>query len=187
MRDYDPTTGRYVEADPLGLVDGASVYGYALQNPGRWTDPTGEIIPVILVVVVLAALLTPDAANAPGYCDELVWPDPLAPYINGMMAGIAVAPFIAAGVTSAATASGADALGVTVFQTTHYAPRLIAEGVNVARAEAAVAKEVAAIRQTLTAGSGVRAQVVVDGVTIQFRVHMLPNGVVNVGTIFVPK
>ena len=42
MRDYDPTTGRYIQADPLGLVDGASVYGYALQNPGRWTDPRGE-------------------------------------------------------------------------------------------------------------------------------------------------
>jgi RHS repeat-associated protein len=42
MRDYDPTTGRYMQADPLGLVDGASVYGYALQNPGRYTDPRGE-------------------------------------------------------------------------------------------------------------------------------------------------
>ena len=42
MRDYDPTTGRYVQADPLGLVDGASVYGYAGQNPGRWIDPRGE-------------------------------------------------------------------------------------------------------------------------------------------------
>ena len=39
MRDYDPALGRYLQADPLGLVDGASVYGYALQNPGRWTDP----------------------------------------------------------------------------------------------------------------------------------------------------
>jgi RHS repeat-associated protein len=33
MRDYDPTIGRYLQADPLGLVDGASVYGYALQSP----------------------------------------------------------------------------------------------------------------------------------------------------------
>jgi RHS repeat-associated protein len=41
MRDYDPTTGRYIEADPLGLVDGASVYGYAGGNPGRYTDPFG--------------------------------------------------------------------------------------------------------------------------------------------------
>jgi RHS repeat-associated protein len=42
MRDYDPTTGRYIEADPLGLVDGASVYGYVKQNPGRYTDPRGQ-------------------------------------------------------------------------------------------------------------------------------------------------
>lgn len=38
MRDYDPVTGRYLQADPLGLVDGASVYGYALQNPMSYTD-----------------------------------------------------------------------------------------------------------------------------------------------------
>jgi hypothetical protein len=44
MRDYDPTTGRYLQADPLGLVDGASVYGYAGQNPGRYVDPRGEAI-----------------------------------------------------------------------------------------------------------------------------------------------
>ncbi|MEX0970946.1 MAG: RHS repeat-associated core domain-containing protein [Paracoccaceae bacterium] len=31
MCDYDPTTGRYTQADPLGLVDGASVYGCARQ------------------------------------------------------------------------------------------------------------------------------------------------------------
>lgn len=41
MRDYDPTTGRYIQADPLGLVDGASVYGYALQNPVVYSDPSG--------------------------------------------------------------------------------------------------------------------------------------------------
>ena len=42
MRDYDPTTGRYIQADPLGLVDGASVYGYVRQSPNRYTDPRGE-------------------------------------------------------------------------------------------------------------------------------------------------
>jgi hypothetical protein len=41
MRDYDPTTGRYVQADPLGLVDGASVYGYALGNPLYFFDFNG--------------------------------------------------------------------------------------------------------------------------------------------------
>ena len=42
MRDYDPTTGRYIEADPLGLTAGSSLYGYALQNPARFSDPRGE-------------------------------------------------------------------------------------------------------------------------------------------------
>ena len=44
MRDYDPTLGRYIQADPLGLVDGASVYRYALQSPARYIDPRGESI-----------------------------------------------------------------------------------------------------------------------------------------------
>jgi len=39
---------RYLEADPLGLVDGPSVYGYAAQNPMRYTDPTGEFIPAVV-------------------------------------------------------------------------------------------------------------------------------------------
>ena len=42
MRDYDPTTGRYLQADPLGLVDGASIYGYAGQNPVMNADPSGQ-------------------------------------------------------------------------------------------------------------------------------------------------
>ena len=32
-----------MQADPLGLVDGASVYGYARGNPGRWSDPSGQL------------------------------------------------------------------------------------------------------------------------------------------------
>lgn len=38
FRDYDPTTGRYLQADPIGVEDGPSVFGYALQNPLRYTD-----------------------------------------------------------------------------------------------------------------------------------------------------
>ena len=51
MRDYDPTTGRYLQADPLGLEDGPSVYGYALQNPGRYVDPRGEAVVAVGPVI----------------------------------------------------------------------------------------------------------------------------------------
>ena len=42
MRDYEPMLGTYVQADPLGLVDGPSVYRYVYSNPGRYIDPRGE-------------------------------------------------------------------------------------------------------------------------------------------------
>src|SRR5262249_25404396 len=41
MRDYDPSIGRYVQADPLGFGGGLNIYGYASQNPLRHADRTG--------------------------------------------------------------------------------------------------------------------------------------------------
>ncbi|MGL4405870.1 MAG: RHS repeat-associated core domain-containing protein, partial [Notoacmeibacter sp.] len=32
-RTYDPTIGRYTQADPLGFVDGPSVYAYGGSSP----------------------------------------------------------------------------------------------------------------------------------------------------------
>ncbi|MEQ1714319.1 MAG: RHS repeat-associated core domain-containing protein, partial [Hyphomicrobium sp.] len=40
-RHYDPTIGRYTQPDPLGFVDGPSVYAYARNAPGQWIDPFG--------------------------------------------------------------------------------------------------------------------------------------------------
>lgn len=43
FRDYDPTTGRYVESDPIGLAGGMSTYGYADGSPLVYSDPDGLI------------------------------------------------------------------------------------------------------------------------------------------------
>ena len=48
-RDYDPTTGRYIQADPIGLAGGQSPYSYAMGNPLRYTDPSGEFVPLLVI------------------------------------------------------------------------------------------------------------------------------------------
>ena len=55
-RTYDPTLGRYLEPDPLGLVDGPSVYGYARQSPMRYIDPTGECLPGLVAGAIAGSI-----------------------------------------------------------------------------------------------------------------------------------
>lgn len=41
FRDYDPSSGRYAKADPIGLQGGLAMFSYVLGNPLGYSDRFG--------------------------------------------------------------------------------------------------------------------------------------------------
>ncbi len=51
-RHYDPATGRYTQPDPLGFVNGPSIYAYARSSPYMHTDRDGRNIIAIIAKIM---------------------------------------------------------------------------------------------------------------------------------------
>ncbi len=57
FRDYDPSIGRYIQSDPLGVYGGLSTYNYANASPMMYVDPTGEIAFIPILVGIAAGVV----------------------------------------------------------------------------------------------------------------------------------
>ncbi len=64
-RYYAPWLGRWISCDPAGMTDGLNLYRYVQNNPLTLVDPDGKI-PLLAIALLVAVLLTPQIANAPG-------------------------------------------------------------------------------------------------------------------------
>jgi RHS repeat-associated protein len=50
-RYYDPVVGRYITSDSIGLEAGLNTYAYVNNGPGNVSDPSGNIVPLVLGVL----------------------------------------------------------------------------------------------------------------------------------------
>jgi RHS repeat-associated protein len=86
-RNYDPSLGRYIQSDPIGLEGGLNIYGHADGNPVNTIDPTGEfaiVIPFIPAIItgtdvaigaLIAAFATIPGDSARSKDRTTPWPD----------------------------------------------------------------------------------------------------------------
>ena len=51
-RDYDPVLGRYIQADPIGLLGDVNPYLYANGDPVNMMDPDGEFAQLLVPIIV---------------------------------------------------------------------------------------------------------------------------------------
>ena len=47
-RYYDSGTGRYTQSDPVGLQGDVNTYAYALNQPTKYIDPSGLLVPLVI-------------------------------------------------------------------------------------------------------------------------------------------
>ncbi len=193
-RGYDPVAGRWLSRDPLGEPSDpyGNLYAYVGGNTPNLIDPTGEN--PFAIAGAAGGFLGGFAGSVAGqlYNDGCVrLGQALGDAVEG--AGIGSAGGLLASIFRRAAIALAGRTvpriagtptGGTTFKTSHYARRLDAEGVGVARAETAVSRIVAGERANIGTSAPFSGRLSVDGKLIEYHGMRLPNGNINIGTIF---
>jgi RHS repeat-associated protein len=130
-RHYRPALGRFLTVDPYLLINqdkippllaAANLYIFAYCSPVNFTDPTGEIAPLLVAIIVAAIVGAIIGAIGAGVNGARTWDEWLLWIVGGAIGGVLTVLFwygilIWAGVAAATAAIAATVitLGVSVL------------------------------------------------------------------------
>ncbi len=87
-RPYHPSLGTWAARDPLGYSDSNNLYLYCLARPTTALDPSGLLVPVVVVgVIVVTILFSPNPVGAPASGDHVPPYSGDAGFVGGLVAG----------------------------------------------------------------------------------------------------
>ena len=101
-RDFDAQVGRWTTKDPIKFVGGdTNLYGYALNDPVNIVDPSGKLLPLVVIIPVVAGVVNGvfSAIAASQACDATALKT-LEAFGNGAVGGI-VGSYVGLGVGAA--------------------------------------------------------------------------------------
>jgi RHS repeat-associated protein len=89
MRYYAPQLCKWLSPDPIDERSDINLYAFCYNNPVNAIDVDGQVVGIIAVLVIAAALLffNPEMANAPGQGDPQYAPE----QVSGMLIDTAIA------------------------------------------------------------------------------------------------
>jgi len=216
-RAYDPTRGRFVSADPIGVDGGINIYGYAGDDPVNNIDPSG-LDPQIIVTgsPITGSNITGTSPNVLPFRTEIA-PNPsqyqyqqivvtghrscgflcrVRRFINNHRDTVAIAAIIIGGGPEDPVGDGVAA-SIEAGEIGSVAAERVAGSFVfktshyasrlLARTGIDAATAEPVVQAEIEATGELTGTVEINGQPITYRANLRPDGTISVGTMFGPK
>ncbi|MPT51088.1 RHS repeat-associated core domain-containing protein [Delftia sp.] len=198
-RYYDAATGRYMQADPIGLEGGWNRFGYVANNPLNDVDPQG-LHPVLARMQGLyyryGPAITEFIAGASGVNGAVASPAAISPLVAQIPTTVSrmapIAQAINQGIDTGAycSAKSIDELviqfGKVENQISHTFRHVERAGFNRQLVQDAIREDILRTADSLIDGQ-YSGSVILNGAKLDYSAFKLPNGIINVGRITPPR
>jgi RHS repeat-associated protein len=117
-RYYDPNSGTFTQPDPIGLLGGVNLYGYAGNDPVQFTDPYGLCVPINICAAAAGAVVFGGVRIAANLASDRPWHEGVGGDVArggaiGLTLGLAAPALVGSGGAGTAAAVASEGAAAT--------------------------------------------------------------------------